>query len=206
MRRRHREPDPQLPVVTVLGGGIAGLTAAHELVERGFRVQLVEARESQSEEYACEIGGLAANQLSRVRAAIATLHPWLDPLARLPPWDPAYGFQEANLHRAANLRRVESFRDGPQTETLTRFLLVETIAFDKKAYKRPPQSFANPIPVVDPTYDYLEPSPPEQGLSTETETYISIPFPGGTIQLPAASREVPADWKHIGTVMACSTL
>src|SRR5688572_33208970 len=30
------------PIVTIFGGGIAGLTAAHELVERGFYVQLIE--------------------------------------------------------------------------------------------------------------------------------------------------------------------
>jgi hypothetical protein len=30
------------PLVTVIGGGITGLSAAHELIERGFRVQLVE--------------------------------------------------------------------------------------------------------------------------------------------------------------------
>lgn len=33
------------PIVTVIGGGIAGLTAAHELAERGYNVQLVEAGE-----------------------------------------------------------------------------------------------------------------------------------------------------------------
>lgn len=33
---------PQRPWVTVLGAGIAGLTAAHELIERGFQVQVVE--------------------------------------------------------------------------------------------------------------------------------------------------------------------
>src|SRR5262245_8632257 len=46
-------PEPRMPekhalnppIVTVLGAGIAGLTAAHELVERGFLVQVVEAEE-----------------------------------------------------------------------------------------------------------------------------------------------------------------
>jgi OmpA family/NAD(P)-binding Rossmann-like domain len=196
MRRRHREPDPQLPVVTVLGGGIAGLTAAHELVERGFTVQLVEARESQSEEYACEIGGLAANQLSRVRAAIATLHPWLDPSSQLPPWDPASAAPPACLHRAANLQRVERFRDQALTETLTRFPVVETIVFDKQAYTG--SHSAQPIDVVSAIYDYLEPSPLEQGLSTEKEGYvpIQIPFPPVTIEIPAVTREVPADWQQ----------
>src|SRR5918997_5898532 len=31
--------------VAVLGGGVAGLTAAHELVERGFEVVVLEARD-----------------------------------------------------------------------------------------------------------------------------------------------------------------
>ncbi|MBX3204538.1 MAG: NAD(P)-binding protein [Labilithrix sp.] len=33
---------PRKPWVTVLGAGVAGLTAAHELIERGFRVQVIE--------------------------------------------------------------------------------------------------------------------------------------------------------------------
>jgi uncharacterized protein with NAD-binding domain and iron-sulfur cluster len=33
------------PTVAVLGGGVAGLSAAHELVERGFDVGVYEARE-----------------------------------------------------------------------------------------------------------------------------------------------------------------
>jgi uncharacterized protein with NAD-binding domain and iron-sulfur cluster len=36
LRRRH------LPTVAVLGGGVAGMTAAHELAQRGFRVALYE--------------------------------------------------------------------------------------------------------------------------------------------------------------------
>jgi 15-cis-phytoene desaturase len=41
--------------VAVLGGGVAGLTAAHELVERGFEVHVYEASPS--------VGGKAASQL-----------------------------------------------------------------------------------------------------------------------------------------------
>ena len=34
-----------MPRVAILGGGVAGLTAAHELVERGFEVVVLEARD-----------------------------------------------------------------------------------------------------------------------------------------------------------------
>jgi uncharacterized protein with NAD-binding domain and iron-sulfur cluster len=51
-------PPAPRPVVTkrvaVLGGGIGGLTAAHELVERGFKVDVYEARD--------EVGGKACSQ------------------------------------------------------------------------------------------------------------------------------------------------
>ena len=33
-----------MPSVIVIGGGVAGLTAAHELVERGFTVNVYETR------------------------------------------------------------------------------------------------------------------------------------------------------------------
>jgi uncharacterized protein with NAD-binding domain and iron-sulfur cluster len=42
-RRRHVRPRRR-PIVAVFGGGIAGLTAAHELAERGFDVTVYERR------------------------------------------------------------------------------------------------------------------------------------------------------------------
>ena len=35
-------PDKGGPKVAVLGGGVAGMSAAHELIERGFRVAVFE--------------------------------------------------------------------------------------------------------------------------------------------------------------------
>lgn len=62
----------QPPTVAVLGAGIAGLTAAHELVERGFTVTVYEPRADERAELAPEpgryppvkLGGLAASQYS----------------------------------------------------------------------------------------------------------------------------------------------
>jgi len=65
------------PIVTIFGAGVTGLTLAHELVERGFGVQVVEARPDPDDEYSCEVGGLAANQVGRVPAEIERVHPYL---------------------------------------------------------------------------------------------------------------------------------
>src|SRR5882757_8731182 len=63
------------PTVAVLGGGIAGLTAAHELAERGFEVTVYEPRRDERSGLGTEpdnsfppvkLGGLAASQYSTV--------------------------------------------------------------------------------------------------------------------------------------------
>ena len=67
-RRRH-------PTVAVLGGGIAGLTAAQELAERGFVVTVYESRQDERTGLGSppagtyppvKLGGLAASQYSTV--------------------------------------------------------------------------------------------------------------------------------------------
>ena len=63
------------PEVTIFGAGVTGLTAAHELIERGFVVHVVEPKENPLEEHGCQVGGMAANQLARV--------PALDPIAAM---------------------------------------------------------------------------------------------------------------------------
>src|SRR5437773_1480964 len=62
------------PTVTIFGAGIAGLSAAHELIERGFSVQVVEPTRSPDEEYGMEVGGLARNQFGRVPENPLVLH------------------------------------------------------------------------------------------------------------------------------------
>jgi hypothetical protein len=68
--------------VTIFGGGIAGLTAAHELADRGFSVQLVE-RASDPDDHGrpqIAIGGLARTQLRRVPLPVSRAR--LDAAAR----------------------------------------------------------------------------------------------------------------------------
>jgi putative NAD(P)-binding protein len=136
------EPN-ELPIVTVFGAGIAGLTAAHELVERGFTVQVVEPQESDFEEYECAVGGLATNQFTRVRAPISALHPWL-----LEP------------EAAENLRLVQQFRSGNKIEqTNKRFPLRQRIRFNKRMHD-PAKGPGSPKP---PTYDDVPRTPREPG-------------------------------------------
>jgi uncharacterized protein with NAD-binding domain and iron-sulfur cluster len=59
---------PESPnCVTIFGAGIAGLTAAHELVERGFHVQVWEkASDERHPDRGCDVGGLARTQWAAV--------------------------------------------------------------------------------------------------------------------------------------------
>jgi uncharacterized protein with NAD-binding domain and iron-sulfur cluster len=57
---------PILKRVAVFGAGVTGLTAAHELIERGFRVRVYERTPPGPEEDVCGIGGMARTQYSWV--------------------------------------------------------------------------------------------------------------------------------------------
>ena len=71
-------PSPHAPPrVVIFGAGITGLTVAHELIERGFDVQVVESKPGFDREYEVEVGGVAANQRGVVKASLEVLHPHL---------------------------------------------------------------------------------------------------------------------------------
>lgn len=109
----------ELPIVTVFGAGIAGLTAAHELIERGFTVQVVEPTPHPTSEYECAVGGLAANQFSRVRSPLEALHPWL------------------TTNNKLNWGRALAFRDWNKTiePSAIRFPLKQKLRFDRQAHR-----------------------------------------------------------------------
>jgi len=52
--------------VTIFGAGVAGLSAAHELTERGFAVTVIEKRADALRPGDCQVGGMARTQWSRV--------------------------------------------------------------------------------------------------------------------------------------------
>ena len=55
------KPEPT-PVIWVFGGGITGLTVAHECIERGYDVYLVEPSEDSWEAHLPAVGGVARTQ------------------------------------------------------------------------------------------------------------------------------------------------
>lgn len=101
------QKPPQAPnCVTIFGGGIAGLTAAHELVERGFNVQLWEpTADTRRPNQGCDVGGLARTQWARVH--------WADerPLDR---FEPSSGSVEPNPGRPYVGRRAQPVVGLPQ--------------------------------------------------------------------------------------------
>ncbi len=62
--------SPFIASVTIFGAGIAGLTAAHELASRGFKVRVVEKQNSLDKhgESGMQIGGMARTQYARAHS------------------------------------------------------------------------------------------------------------------------------------------
>lgn len=62
--------SPFIASVTIFGAGIAGLTAAHELASRGFKVRVIEKQRSLDKrgEPSMQIGGMARTQYSRAHS------------------------------------------------------------------------------------------------------------------------------------------
>lgn len=118
-------PEPRIPgkhalnppIVTIFGAGVAGLTAAHELVDRGFLVQVVEAAEDPYCPGRPHVGGLAANQPARVRANVEDLHRALVASALTPPREGAPAKDVARWKVAAWLLKVFAFNRSRWIQT-----------------------------------------------------------------------------------------
>lgn len=139
--------------VTIFGGGVAGLTAAHELVERGFRVQVWEKEMDQRQPWrGCVVGGMARTQWSRVH--------WPETLDATDPWprieplgiEVRCGVEDGNSDWSNQWYGVTGTGHAPldqnaALEMLTRALFLgdldvndEEPNLDVVAYSRPKQS------------------------------------------------------------------
>ena len=94
--------------VIVLGGGVAGMSAAHELIERGFEVVVLERR---------DIPGGKARSIPVTHAAAGTsgyqlVHSHAEPVAHLVPGEHGFRFFPGFYkHVIDTMRRIQSF-DG----------------------------------------------------------------------------------------------
>jgi outer membrane protein OmpA-like peptidoglycan-associated protein len=175
------DPDYNAPLVTIFGAGIAGLTVAHELAERGFHVQVVEPKESQFEEYECEIGGMAANQFSRVPAALNVVHPDLP---------------NGELDRLRQIRRVYQHICGFE-RAQPRFPIKQRLRFDKQRHGKPELRLDEEVRrLAEQVRDlgkkrHRVRSTDRHELAERSEPYRAAP---AAVSL-ADSDRVPPDWK-----------
>ena len=123
------------PVAAVLGAGIAGLTAAHELAERGFLVDVYEAKVDERHELPrdpgadyppVKLGGLAASQYASTQPSghVGKLRPFPGRPGRPPdPQRPVAGehgfrfFPAYYLHMRDLLQRIPVYEMGHDPST-----------------------------------------------------------------------------------------
>lgn len=99
---------PRLSVL-VIGGGVTGLSAAHELVERGFKVIVLEPREDPLHYGRCQVGGMARTQWSRF-PSVAVLES--DPTDRMCRSRPPIGLEKAVAQQRAEVMEDLVVRPG----------------------------------------------------------------------------------------------
>ena len=191
------DPDYRAPLVTIFGAGIAGLTVAHELVERGFHVQVVEPQESQFEEYECEVGGMAANQFSRVPAPLPVVHPDLPDVPK------------GELDRLRQIRRFYDYSHEFE-RAQPRFPIRQRLRFNKEVHRQLGRSLdeqvrrlANTVRRLDEQRQPVAPTDP--GGLEEAEAIFRAAAPEVSLAgLERAGVEpedpfgepVPSDWKQ----------
>src|SRR5437016_688712 len=134
--------------IVVIGAGMGGLTAAFRLARQGFRVRVIEARETP--------GGLASGFVQDGFAFDAGPYILLD----RPGLE--WAFQAVGLELEAHimLRRIESAYDVTGTDGATcRFLadLEETAAGFERVWKGSGEQYRRFIAATGATYRRLEP-------------------------------------------------
>lgn len=100
------KPEPT-PVIWVFGGGITGLTVAHECIERGYDVYLVEPSEDSWEAHLPAVGGVARTQWAYIPSDDEADAPG-GPITRALPFvrHPAFDYTEREvIELAAALHR-----------------------------------------------------------------------------------------------------
>ncbi|MDB4932432.1 MAG: hypothetical protein JWM10_4916 [Myxococcaceae bacterium] len=171
MSDKVNPPPAQLPVVWVFGGGITGLSVAHECIERGYDVYLVEPAEDSWENHLPAVGGVARTQWAYIPSDKPVGSPEA-PITRALPFVRHPTFEFSGDEIAALATSAEAPGWAEINDSLTRFMNRLIAATRGAGYQSLTVAISAPMPRrVDPS----QPRPGEAKARTKKPKSAAAP-------------------------------